>query len=73
MSKAGAAFGAALLAGVGVGVWPDVDAACATTIQVTGSTTPNTMATSQYNEVYRAYTALYPALKANFAQLAQIG
>jgi xylulokinase len=69
----GAAFGAALLAGVGVGVWADVDAACATAIQVTGSTTPRAAAARQYDEVYRAYTALYPALKTNFAQLAQVG
>lgn len=69
----GAAFGAALLAGVGVGVWPDVDAACATAIQVTGSALPQEAAARQYDEVYRAYTALYPALKANFAQLSQLG
>ena len=36
----GAAYGAALLAGVGVGVWSDVDAACGQTITVTGSTRP---------------------------------
>src|SRR4029078_5071944 len=30
----GAAFGAALLAGVGAGVWADVDAACAQTIAI---------------------------------------
>jgi xylulokinase len=68
----GAAYGAALLAGVGAGIWPDVDAACATAIRVTGSTAPQSGAAQQYNEVYGAYTALYPALKANFAQLAQV-
>lgn len=68
----GAAFGAALLAGVGAGVWPDVDAACATAIHVTGSTAPSDAAAQQYDAVYRAYTALYPALKANFAQIAQL-
>ena len=36
----GAAFGAALLAGVGAGYWPDVDAACQAGIQITGSTQP---------------------------------
>jgi xylulokinase len=68
----GAAYGAALLAGVGAGLWPDVDAACAAAIQVTGSTPPQEAATRQYDEVYHAYTALYPALKANFAQLSQL-
>jgi xylulokinase len=69
----GAAFGAALLAGVGVGTWANVDAACAAAIQVTGSTAPQVAAANQYDEVYRVYTALYPALKANFAQLAKVG
>jgi xylulokinase len=68
----GAAFGAALLAGVGAGVWPNVDAACATTIHVTGSTTPQATAVRQYEPVYQAYGALYPALKANFAQLSAL-
>ena len=44
----GAAYGAALLAGVGAGVWPDVDAACEQTIRVTGSTQPNVEATVGY-------------------------
>lgn len=69
----GAAFGAALLAGVGVGVWSDVDAACAEAIHVTGSTKPQDSVAPKYDAVYQAYTALYPALKANFAQLAQVG
>lgn len=69
----GAAYGAALLAGVGVGIWADVDSACAAVIHVTGSTAPNAANVRQYEDVYRAYTALYPALRASFAQLAQIG
>jgi len=68
----GAAFGAALLAGVGVGLWANVDTACAGAIHTTGSTAPQAAAMGQYEEVYRAYTALYPALKANFAQLARL-
>ncbi|MCC6454500.1 MAG: xylulokinase [Caldilineaceae bacterium] len=68
----GAAFGAALLAGVGAGIWPDVDTACATAIHVTGSTTPQAATMRQYEPVYQAYGALYPALKANFAQLSAL-
>ena len=68
----GAAFGAALLAGVGAGIWPDVDTACNTTIQVTGSTLPQAAAVEHYNAVYHAYGALYPALKASFAGLAAL-
>lgn len=68
----GAAYGAALLAGVGAGVWPDVDAACAQTIRVTGSTQPNPAAAAHYDAVYAQYRALYPALKATFAGLATL-
>ena len=68
----GAAYGAALLAGVGAGIWPDVDAACAQVIQVTGSTKPNAAATAHYDAVYAQYRALYPALKPSFANLATL-
>ena len=66
----GAAYGAALLAGVGAGVWPTVDAACATAIQTTGSTTPNADAVAYYNRAYAQYRDLYPILKPVFANLA---
>ncbi len=33
-AEEGGAFGAALLAGVGVGAWPSVEAACAATVRV---------------------------------------
>ncbi|MFN3333859.1 MAG: FGGY-family carbohydrate kinase, partial [Caldilinea sp.] len=51
----GAAYGAALLAGVGGGVWPDVDAACRRTIHVTGSTAPNAEQQALYDEAYARY------------------
>ena len=68
----GAAYGAALLAGVATGIWPDVDAACAQVIQVTGSTQPNAAATAHYDAVYAQYRQLYPALKPSFANLATL-
>ena len=61
----GAAYGAALLAGVGAGVWPDVPAACAATIEITGRTAPDETAAA-YKRLYPHYQALYPALKATF-------
>ncbi len=69
----GAAYGAALLAGVGAGVWPDVDAACAAAIRVTGSTAPNPDAAANYDALYPAYGALYPALQATFGALSNVG
>jgi xylulokinase len=68
----GAAYGAALLAGVGAGVWTDVDAACATAIRVTGSTTPQPDNVARYEPVYAAYRELYPALQPSFAHLSEL-
>lgn len=68
----GAAYGAALLAGVGAGVWPSVDDACAAAIQTTGSTAPNPTAVDYYNRAYAQYRDLYPILKPVFANLANL-
>jgi xylulokinase len=62
-STEGAAYGAALLAGVGAGGWPDVDAACASTIKLTGSTIPQPEITALYEGLYAYYHQLYPALR----------
>jgi xylulokinase len=59
----GAAFGAALLAGVGAGAWPDVDTACQTTINLTGTTEPQAVGVAGYEPIYALYRSLYPALK----------
>jgi xylulokinase len=59
----GAAYGAALLAGVAAGAWPDVDTACAQTIRVSDRITPNAANISRYAEMYRQYQSLYPALR----------
>jgi xylulokinase len=66
----GAAYGAALLAGVGAGVWPDVDSACRRTIHVTGSTQPNPESVAEYERWYGVYRGLYPALKPTFNAVA---
>ncbi len=59
----GAAYGAALLAGVGAGVWPDVDTACESCIKLTGSTHPNAEIVAKYEPVYAQYRELYPSLR----------
>jgi xylulokinase len=60
----GAAYGAALLAGVGAGAWPDVDTACEDCVKLTGSTTPRPETAGKYEPVYAQYRELYPSLKA---------
>ncbi len=68
---AGAAYGAALLAGVGVGVWKSVPEAADAAVRVTGETAPGP-ARRVYPWYYERYRALYPALKAEFAALAGV-
>jgi len=59
----GAAYGSALLAGVGAGLWPDVDSACQATVRLTGSTVPQPAEQAAYEKYYALYRQLYPALK----------
>lgn len=68
----GAAYGAALLAGVAAGVWPNVDAACAQTISVGDRISPGARSVETYQLVYEHYRNLYPTLKPTFHALASI-
>jgi len=68
----GAAYGSALLAGVGTGVWKDVDTACEATVKQTGSTTPNAADVARYEAGYALYRNLYPALKDLSHQLSSL-
>jgi xylulokinase len=58
----GAAYGAALLAGIGGGAWASVDDACAATIRVRQRIEP-TAAASLMSARYQTYQSLYPALR----------
>ena len=62
----GGAYGAALLAGVGAGIWPDVLAACQANIQLTGHTRPDPIGMEAYRRPYEIYQSLYPALTPTF-------
>jgi xylulokinase len=65
----GAAYGAALLAGVGVGAWSDVRSACTACIKITGSTQPDASQVEIYRKAYSLYQELYPVLKSTFARM----
>ena len=65
----GAAYGAALLAGMGAGIWPDVDTACSQTIRVTDRVSPDKSNVDTYNSLHQQYQSLYPALKSTFHAL----
>lgn len=68
----GAAYGAALLAGVGAGVWKDVPSACQACIKITGRTQPEPSQVEAYRKAYPLYRELYPALKPSFYKLGAI-
>jgi xylulokinase len=68
----GAAFGAAILGGVGAGVWPDVPAACAAAVRTKEPTQPHRQASAIYNKFYPVYRALYPSLKRHYAKVAGV-
>jgi xylulokinase len=65
----GAAYGAAILAGVGAGAWTDVSSACRACIKITGSTRPEPSQLDVYHKVYPVYQELYPALKSIFSRM----
>ncbi|MES1204843.1 MAG: xylulokinase [Pseudomonadota bacterium] len=60
----GPAFGAALLAAVGVGAFPDVPTAAAKTLRRGAATQPRAAAHQSYDQPYRRFQRLYGALRA---------
>ncbi|MDY7040870.1 MAG: FGGY-family carbohydrate kinase, partial [Chloroflexota bacterium] len=68
----GAAYGAALLAGVGSGVYDDVAEACRQTVEVVRRTEPVGENAALYAEFYPVYRALYGVLKNSFDQVSQV-
>ncbi len=68
----GPAYGVALLAGVGTGVWPSVPEACAAAIQEVQSLEPDSVHAAVYQKHHEQYRRLYPALKDEFDQIARL-
>ena len=62
----GAAFGAALLAGVGAGVWPSAAGACGEAVELGETTRPDPESREAYQGLYQRFRAHYPALKPLF-------
>jgi xylulokinase len=63
VAEEGAAYGAAILAGVGAGFWPSVDEACDAIVKSSGVTRPDSAASDVMNRQYDAYQRVYPALR----------
>lgn len=66
------ALGAALLAGVGAGVYGSVQEACTATIELKNRQRADMNLHSRYNQYYRIYKELYPSLKGMFAELSSV-
>jgi len=62
-AEEGAAYGAALLAGVGARIWASVDEACASVVRVAERVRPHADAISTLNKNYAAYRRVYGATR----------
>jgi xylulokinase len=67
----GAAYGAALLAGVGAGIYASVSKACDAVIRIAGRDKPGS-AVSVYADYYPRYRGLYSALAPEFEAMTQV-
>jgi len=68
----GAAYGAALLAGVGAGSFASVEQAVGSTVRVTDLTLPDPGRVESYRNLYRIYRSLYPSLQTTFRELSRL-
>lgn len=71
-SVEGPAFGAAILAAVGVGKFEGVEKACEAIIKTVEQTEPLTANIAKYNGIYRIYHQLYGTLQQSFRELGKI-
>ncbi len=62
-AEEGAAYGAAILAGVGAGGWKSVDEACDCVVRVASRVAPNPADSKTMQRGYGTYRKLYPALR----------
>lgn len=62
-AEEGPAYGAALLAGVGAGVWPSIEKACEAVVRPSEIIQPNPKHVELLNRCYHNYQRLYPALR----------
>lgn len=71
-SKEGPALGAAILAGVGAGLYSSVQAACDQMVQTNPEQAPVEENVPRYEAAYQVYRSLYPSLKENFKLLSRM-
>jgi xylulokinase len=65
-AEEGAAYGAAILAGVGAKTWSSVDSACASVVRVAERVSSDPNAVAVMNAAYKKYRRIYPATRKIF-------
>ena len=65
----GPAYGAAILAAVGAGHFPSVEAACSELIRIRSTEAPDPGRQDRYDEKYAKFSGIYPALQGLFKTL----
>lgn len=68
----GPAYGAALLAGVGTGIFANVEEACATAITIRAPLQPDPARHDRYTEQYHLYHGLYATLRSSMHALSAL-
>ncbi len=68
----GPAFGVALLAATGTGMFGSIEEACDATIKIVSRTRPTKKAIAFYDRAYEVFAGLYPALKDEFGKMASL-
>jgi xylulokinase len=71
-AEEGPAFGAAILAGVGVGLYRDVQAAVSATVGTREMIAPKAETSRTYADLYAIYRQLYSSLRSTFSALARV-
>ena len=72
-AQEGPAYGVALLAGVGTGVWSSVPQACRAVIRETEKRRPNRQLARRYAAGHKQYQRLYAALESEYDSIAGLG
>ncbi len=71
-SEEGPAYGAALLAGSGTGIFPDIEKTCEMFLQEKDRFIPDRKNFKFYSNIYKVYKDLYPNLKSLFDRTAHL-
>lgn len=71
-SEQGGALGVAILAGVGAGIYPDIESACKQMISIDKEYLPDSERAAQYRKFMKLYSSLYSVLKDSWKTLASI-